>query len=190
MQAEIIKLKDIELKKIKRKNIKHIILAFDIKFMNQTFLQKIRSPFFFKTFLLTKLPLAFIAGVKLQEINEEKSVATIRFGWINQNPFKSMYFAAMAMAAELSTGVLALGNIWGLKPSVSMLVNNLTAEYSKKAVGKITFVCEDGIAMGQVIQESIKTGEGKSFTAKSVGYNEQNEIVAVFHITWSFKAKK
>jgi hypothetical protein len=157
--------------------------------MNQEFLKKIRSPFFFKTFLCTKLPLAFVAGVNLDEIDENKSVASIRFRWINQNPFKSMYFAAMAMAAELSTGVLALGNIWGVRPSVSMLVNNLKAEYSKKATGKITFICEDGNAISQVIKEAIQSGEGKSFTATSTGFNENKEVVAVFHITWSFKAK-
>ena len=40
------------------------------------------------------------------------------------------------------------------------------------------------------IEDSIATGEGRTFRAKSTGRNANDETVAEFYITWSFKAKR
>jgi hypothetical protein len=84
------------------------------------------------------------------------------------------------MAAEMSTGVLGLMQVIERKPSVSMLVVNLEANYFKKAVDVTTFTCEEGKALEQLVDEAIATGEAKSFKAKSVGRNKSGEIVASF----------
>ena len=62
-------------------------------------------------FLFLKLPSAFICGVRVKEIDENKCVVSVKHRWINQNPFNSMYFAVQAMAAELSTGALVMFQI-------------------------------------------------------------------------------
>ena len=93
------------------------------------------------------------------------------------------------MAAEMSTGALALAHLHKRNPPVSMLVVKVDSEYFKKATRRTTFVCEDGEAMLDVIEESIATGEGKIFRAKSTGRNPDGETVAEFNITWSFKTK-
>ena len=89
----------------------------------------------------------------------------------------------------MSTGVLGLMQVIEQKPSVSMLVVNLEANYFKKAVDVTTFTCEDGKALELLVDDAIATGEAKSFKAKSVGKNKAGEIVAEFYITWSFKVK-
>jgi hypothetical protein len=73
---------------------------------------------------------------------------------------------------------------------VSMLVVKVESEYFKKATGRTTFVCEDGDAMLNAIEESTARREGRIVRAKSVGKNAAGEIVAEFYITWSFKAKR
>lgn len=140
-------------------------------------------------FLFWKLPSAFFSGVRVKYADEEKCIVIIRFKWFNQNPFKSTYFACLSMAAEMTTGVLGLAHIHGRKPAVSMLVVNINGNFMKKAVGQTTFTCSDGAAIQQTIEAAIATGEGKTITAKSTGVNEQGEVVAVFEVTWSFKAK-
>lgn len=90
----------------------------------------------------------------------------------------------------MSTGVLAMAHVYKRNPPISMLVVKVESEYFKKAVGKTTFICEDGDALRQAIEESISTGEGKIFRAKSMGKNAAGEIVAEFYITWSFKTKR
>ena len=112
------------------------------------------------------------------------------YKWLSQNPFRSTYFACLAMAAEMSTGALAMAHVHKRKPAVSMLVTKLAAEYHKKAVGRTVFTCEDGGALLAAIENAVATGQGQEFIARSTGRNEAGETVAVFFITWSFKARK
>lgn len=155
----------------------------------QEFIQLMKHPVKFRMFLFLKLPSAFFSGIRIKEINESACVTSVPYKWFSQNPFRSTYFACLAMAAEMSTGVLALAHVHKRKPPVSMLVVNLEASYFKKAVGRTTFTCEDGPQMKATIEKAIETREGQVWRAKSVGKNEQQEIVAEFYITWSFKAK-
>ena len=53
------------------------------------------NPIFFKLFLILKLPLAFLAGVKLKFLNDTQSTVQIKYNYLNKNPFKSIYFAAL-----------------------------------------------------------------------------------------------
>jgi Domain of unknown function (DUF4442) len=153
------------------------------------FIKLVNHPLKFKLFLLMKLPSAFFCGVRVKRISKERAEVTVPYKWLSQNPFKSTYFACLAMAAEMSTGLLGLMHIYKRTPGVSMLVVGLEATYYKKATGLTSFICQDGIAMGNIIEDAIKTGEGKSIKSKSIGRNEQGELVAEFFITWSFKAK-
>lgn len=154
------------------------------------FIRTIQNPFRFKLFLLSELPLAFIAGLKIKEVNEEKCIVTAPYKYFTKNPFKSIYFACLSMAAEMSTGILSMMHVYHSKPAVSMLVVGLEAEFFKKATGKISFICNDGKKIAETISLSKISLEGKTVTAVSSGYNDLNEKVAEFRITWSFKVKK
>lgn len=153
------------------------------------FKKLITHPVRFAFFKLIKLPAAFIAGLKVGYIDEEQTVILVKHGWLNQNPFKSMYFAVQAMAAEMSTGLFPVGQTYKTNPPVSMLVVGLEAKFIKKATGLISFTCKDGLKIAQMIDEAIATGEGRTIVCTSTGTNEQGEVVAEFNITWSFKSK-
>jgi len=143
----------------------------------------------FGFFLLKKLPAAWIAGLRMKEFEEGYASVTVSFKWLNQNPFKSMYFAVQSMAAEMSTGMLAFGQIFERNPSVSMLVVGMEAKFHKKAMDKITFTCDQGALIANTIEEALRTGEGQTIQCYSVGKNQAAEIVSEFWFTWSFKAK-
>jgi len=154
------------------------------------FFQIIRNRFKFRLFLLKKLPAAYIAGLRVAEATEAKCAITIPFKWLTQNPFRSTYFACLSMAAEMSTGILAMAHIYKRKPAVSMLVTAVESSYHKRATGLTTFHCNDGDLMKEIIETAIATNTSQSVKAKSTGYNELNEVVAEFWITWSFKVKQ
>lgn len=153
------------------------------------FQQTANHRFKFGLFMLYKLPSAFFCGVRLRSITEKSAVVSVPFKWLSQNPFRSIYFACQAMAAEMSTGVLALGHIHGRKPAVSMLVTSIKAEFVKKATERIYFTCDDGEAMQQCIEAAIASGEGKTLTATSTGRTQDGEVVSRFWVEWSFKGK-
>jgi Domain of unknown function (DUF4442) len=155
----------------------------------QIFFKLVNHPFKFSLYLFYKLPAAFFSGVKVKEITEEKCITYVSLKWLTQNPFRSIYFASLAMAAEMSTGMLALSNTYEHTPTVSMLVIKMEASYFKKAVEKIYFTCEQGKEITAIINDSIETGESKSIIAKSAGKNIAGELVAEFLFTWSFKVK-
>ena len=153
------------------------------------FIRLMKHPLKFRMFLFSKLPSAFFAGVRVRDIDEKKCVVTVPYKWFSQNPFRSTYFACLSMAAEMSTGSLSMMHVYKRKPPVSMLVVKLESEYFKKATGKTTFTCEDGGTIERAIEESVSTGEAKTVRARSVGKNKNDEVVAEFFITWSFKVK-
>jgi len=155
----------------------------------QEFIGLMKHPVKFRVFLFLKLPAAFFSGVRIRAIDEERSVVTVPYKWFSQNPFASTYFACLAMAAEMSTGTLAMMHVHKRKPPVSMLVVKLEAVYFKKATGITVFTCKDGSALREVISRADSTGEAQTFLASSEGLNEKGEKIADFFITWSFKRK-
>ena len=156
----------------------------------QLFSKQMTSPLKFRMFLLSKLPSAYFSGVRVKSLDENKCEVSVPFKWFSQNPFRSTYFACLSMAAEMSTGALALGHLYKRIPPVSMLVVKTEGEYFKKAVDKTTFVCEDGSQIKKMIEEAVESGEGRTIRAKTIGKNKAGELVAEFFITWSFKSKK
>ena len=69
-----------------------------------------------------------------------------------------MFWAVQGMAAELSTGALVMAKIKESNKNISMLVANNKGTFSKKARGRITFTCNDGIIVDEAILKTISSG--------------------------------
>ena len=147
------------------------------------------TPSKLNAFMFFKLPSAFWSGVRVKSISPEVCEVTVKHSWFNQNPFNSMYFAVQAMAAELSTGALVMFQIAKSGRKISMLVANNKGNFTKKATGRITFICNDGHLIEKAIQETIATGEGQTFWMKSIGTNEKGEQVSEMDFEWSVRLK-
>lgn len=156
----------------------------------QAFLSIAQNSWRFRLFMLAKLPSAYFSGVRVRSISADQATVTVPYKWFSQNPFRSTYFACQAMAAEMSTGLLAMMHVHDRKPAISMLVVGLEASFQKKATGITAFTCTDGGTIARAVEEAVATGESRQVKTESTGYNESGEVVAVFHITWSFRAKK
>lgn len=153
------------------------------------FSKLISNPIKFRFFLFQQLPAAFFAGLRIAQFDAESCTVKIRYSWFSKNPFKSIYFAVEAMAAEMCSGMLAFGQVYKRNPKISMLVVKMEVNFIKKATGTVLFSCEDGAAIQAAIDKAIQTGEGQTIVCLSKGKNSANETVAEFFITWSFKAK-
>lgn len=144
----------------------------------------------FNTFLFFKLPAAFWCGVRVKTIDANRCQTSVRFRWINQNPFNSMYFAVQAMAAELSTGALVIDHIKSSGHDISMLVASNKAVFTKKATGRITFTCQDGPAIKNAIDDAVSSGQGVTCWMKSTAVNENGEMVSEMDFEWTLKLKQ
>jgi hypothetical protein len=122
----------------------------------------ITNPVLFQFFVFQKLSAAFWAGLSMAQFDEESCGVRVKLSWFNQNPFRSMYFAVEAMAAEMSCGMLAFGQVYKRQPAVSMLVEKLEAKFVKKATGVIIFTCADGLAFQQAVNDALENKDGSS----------------------------
>ena len=136
-----------------------------------------------------KLPSAWWSGVRLHEITSNKCVVKVKHKWVNQNPFKSMFWAVQGMAAELTTGTLIMNEIQKSNHNISMLVLNNKANFSKKATGEITFLCSPKEELRNVFSELIRSKKPQTIWLKSIGINQNKDIVSTFEFEWTLLIK-
>ena len=155
--------------------------------------QKLRSQVLnvwkLRAFMGAKLPAALFCGLRIDALDEGRCDCSVPFGHRTTNPFKSMYFAVQAMAAEMSTGALGLSVVNAAPVPISMLIVGMDASFSKKVTSRATFRCEAGDEMAAAVKQTLDTGEPVKVTALTIGRDEAGDEVARFHFTWSFKRK-
>ena len=145
------------------------------------------SPIKFRLGMLRKLPSLVFWGVKMVHLDSHSCKVLIPYSWRSQNPFRSIYFAALAGAGELSTGLLLDTMLKG-RGRWSMLVIGFEAEFFKKATGTIVFECADGKKIQRAIQLA-ESGEPQIIETITAGKLSDGNIATQFKIIWSIKKK-
>lgn len=140
--------------------------------------------------LWSRLPLAAFAGLRVRRLDDTGAEVSLPGGWKTRNPFGSTYFAAQAMAAEMSTGAPALWFIERTGVKVSSLVTGIHARFTKQAKSEARFVFDQGAGMRAAIEQAARSEEPVTFTARSVGATRDGTQVAEFTVEWSFKKKQ
>jgi len=150
---------------------------------------RLKNPFLLRGFMLARLPLALVAGLRVRDLDPERCVVTVPYGWRTTNPFRSTYFAALSMAAEMSTGALAMMATELAAAPVALIIVDLEATFEKKAQSLTTFTCEDGRKAFDAVAETVRTGEPAAARMETVGRSSDGTVVARFAFTWSFKRR-
>jgi hypothetical protein len=138
--------------------------------------------------MLFKLPAAWLTGVRILSISDTKCEVKVRFKWINQNPYRSMFWAVQGMAAELTTGMLLTKSIQESNTNISMLLIGNKSNFYKKAVGKIKFICDQGDIAKELIDSTKKNITHKAWL-KAKGFDETGDVVSEFDFEWSCKKR-
>ena len=155
-----------------------------IKFKND-FLSTIKQ----KLYFAKNLPMGLISGIKLTELDEGRAVSEVTFRWLNKNPFNSIYFAVLSMAAELSTAAPTMLALKAVDADIALIIVDLRAEFVKKAQTTISFTCLEYDEIDKAIGRLKQPGDTASVTVKTVGRDAGDEEVATFYFTWSFKRR-
>lgn len=144
----------------------------------------------FRAFTWLKMPSAAFVGLRLDKVDDESCETSIPGGWRSQNPFKTMYWAAQGMAAELATGVYPFAASQASERGLRMFVIGTEAEFVKRAKGRIRFVCEDIAATRAAIDETLASGESVDIDLTAIGYDSEGEIVSRWVFKWNFRARE
>ena len=133
--------------------------------------------------------MGLVSGIKLIQLDEEKSVSEVPFRWCNKNPFNSMYFAVQSMAAELSTAAPVMLALKGADASIALIIVDLKVGFVKKAQSRITFTCLDYGKINDAVTQLKQAGDTAAVEVKTVGRDTDGNEVATFYFTWSFKRR-
>ena len=140
-------------------------------------------------FTIFKLPSVWLMGIRVKSISEKSATVKVKHRWINQNPFNSMFWAVQGMAAELATGVLLTSAIRESGAKISMLVLNNKANFSKKATGRISFQCDQGLEVKAAVAKTVETGASQTIWMDATGTDEQGDVVSHFSFEWTLLKK-
>ncbi len=152
--------------------------------------RRMLSPLLMRGYMLSKLPLGLFAGLRVRALEPPRRCqTTLPYGWRTTNPFRSIYFAAQSMAAEMSTGALAMMAVEMAPRPVAMLIVGLEAEFGKKATARTTFTCEGGEAIFAAVERTLATGEPATAAVETVGRMPDGTEVSRFTFHWSFKRR-
>ena len=151
--------------------------------------RRLTRPLNFRLYLFGKLPLALAAGLRLERLDEHECRISLPGGWRTQNPFGSTYFAAQAMAAEMSTGAPAMILAMGAPQSVALILVEIRAEFQKRIVGPSSYAFADLGGMKQAIDRACGQDQPVTFTARSTAYGPDAAACSAFDVTWSFKRR-
>ena len=156
---------------------------------SERYRRRVLRPWGFRAYLWTRLPLAACAGLSLRSIDGSSCTISLPGGWRTRNPFGSTYFAAQAMAAEMSTGVPALVLVQGAPASVALILREVRAVFTKRIQGRSSFTFSDVAGMQAVVERAARSGESEVYTGRSTGHTADGATAAEFEITWSFKRR-
>lgn len=155
----------------------------------QTFRTWLTRPGVLKAVFAAKLPLAAMAGLRLQRLDGDACQAVVPFGWRTKNPFGSIYFAALSMGAELSCAGLALMAARAPDCKVAVYPIEMSGKFIKQAKADTTFTCSNGPELFAAVAKAVETREPVTVVTETVGQTAEGLIVSKFEFTWSYKAK-
>lgn len=147
------------------------------------------SGFKFRSLMFFQIPLIWFSGIKVNEFDRNSCSVKLPFTRRTQNPFRSVYFAAQCMAAELSTGLILMAETIETGKKCSMLVTDMKATFIKKADSTVYFTCAPKDIILNAIQTSIEKNEPVKFILSSEGKMKDGTVVANFEFEWSLKFK-
>jgi len=135
------------------------------------------------------LPAAWICGVRVDSLENNKCTVRVKLGFFNKNPFKSLFWAVQGMAAEMPGGLLLQNKIKSSGHNIAMLLVGSSSNFTKKAVGKVLFTYEQGELLDKLVNEAVKTKDAQTITIKTNGIDQSGDVVSEFSFNWSIKLR-
>jgi len=100
-----------------------------------------------------------------------------------------MYFAVQSMAAELSTAAPVMLALKDFDIDVALIIVDLKVTFVKKAQSKTTFTCTEYRSIHNAIAQLKQAGDTTAIILKTTGRDADENEVATFYFTWSFKRR-
>jgi len=124
-------------------------------------------------------------------ISDTRLEVKIRFNRRTKNHLNSMYFGVLSVGADVTGGFLAMKLIHESQSKISLIFKDFHADFLKRAEGDVHFICEDGLAIQDLVKLTEQTGERQNLPVHitAIVPSISDEPVAKFILTLSLKKK-
>ncbi len=155
-------------------------MAFD-----RSIAQKLSSRWKFRLWMARSLPMGLLSGMYIQSLDEQVCVVVLKERWWIRNPFGSVFWAVMGMAAELSSGALVFAHARG--KGVKFILVGVEGEFFKKVKGKSYYFCETGSDVLRSIEQIVNPNETSVVILPVTARDEAGQLLAEFKFRWQLK---
>ncbi len=155
-------------------------------------LTKIKQTLALRAFGLTKIPMLFFVGPKVEKATAKECEIIIPLNYRTKNHLGCMYFGVLAAGADCAGGLMGMEAIKKTGKKVDLIFKDFKAEFLKRAESDVHFICKDGAMIQQQVKDVVKSGKRINKTVVIFATTPKvsgDEIVARFELTLSLKAK-
>ena len=146
---------------------------------------KLKNAIQLRLWMLTKLPMGLLTGMKVSTLDETSCTVELKDRFWLHNPFRSMFWAVMGMAAELSTG--ALLTAWCSGNKIRYILTGMEGVFFKKVRGKSFYFCSAGKEVLNILETLSLPGDTATVTLPVIAQDLNGQIVAEFKFSWTLK---
>ena len=152
---------------------------------NYILAKKLTSPWQLRLWMVTKLPMGLLSGMYVESLDENSCVVVLRDRWWIRNPFGSVFWAVMGMAAELSTGALVYAYASG--SDVKFILVGMEAKFFKKTKGKSYYFCDTGLEVLRSIELLVNTNDPSVVMLPVTAKDQTGQVLASFTFQWQLR---
>ena len=138
-----------------------------------------------------KTPMLLLLQPKVVEITTKRVVIRLPLTYISRNSWGTIFFGAIAAAADLTGGFHAFEH--GPSKKVGVLYKDCTFQFLRRADGDLHLVCEDGLSVADAIAKADLTGERVNVPVSVAGFcyhHSTSDPVFLSKMTLSLKSLK
>ena len=154
--------------------------------------EKLKNSMALRYFGFFKIPLIGYVKPKIIEMSEEKTIIKVPLNRRTRNHLNSLYFGAMATAADVTSGFAAMNHIFKSGKNIHLSFKDFSAEFLKRAEGDTYFETNQGLEIKKFVEDVIRSGERMNMPIKVIATVPEkfgDDPVAIFTLTLSLKLK-
>ena len=154
--------------------------------------EHMRGTWSLRIFALTQVPMILFCMPSMEELTDAVCAVRIPLNRRTRNHFKSMYFGALAVGADVAGGFLAQHHISKSERKVGLIFKSFEAKFLRRPEADVVFRSEQGVAMAKLVQRAIDTGERVDDTVDIVATTPDisgDTPVATFRLVTSLKLR-
>jgi hypothetical protein len=152
---------------------------------DQQLIRNFTTPWKLRLWMARNLPMGMLSGLYIRELDQAGCVVVLKDRWWIRNPYGSVFWAVMGMAAEMSTGALVYAICQG--SGVRFILVGMEGQFFKKVKGKSYYFCQTGSEVLRILDQLSNPNETSDVILPVTARDEAGQLLAEFKFRWQLR---